>query len=74
MSMLAFMPWCRINKAYEIGCVQILPFKRHAAIEDLDDAGQCRVNMILSTYKTIEGKPVNCCALVHYAGRSPMMI
>ena len=72
MSMLAFIPWCRIDKVYEMDCVRILPVERHTPIDDLDDAGQCRVNAILATYKTIEGTPVNRCALVAYVDKSPI--
>jgi hypothetical protein len=72
MSMLAFMPWCGIDKAYEMGCVRILPVEPRTSIQDLDDAGQCRVNMILATYKTIEGRPVDRSALVRYIGKSPI--
>ncbi len=72
LSTLLLMPWCRIDKAYEVGCVNVLPFERHKPIDGLDDAAQCRVNTIMATYKTIEGKPVDRAALVRYDGRSPI--
>ena len=70
MSMLAFMPWCRIERVYEAGDIVILPFKRHVPIDGVDDTGQCLVHTILTAYKTIEGKPVDRAALVRYAGKS----
>lgn len=70
MSMVAFMPWCRIDKTYEVGEIQILPFERHKPIDGLDDTAQRRVNTILASYKTIIGKPVDRAAFVRYGGRS----
>lgn len=69
MSMVAFMPWCRIDKTYEVGEIQIFPFERHEPIDGLDDAAQCRVNRILAIYKTIVGKPVDRAAFVRYGSR-----
>ena len=54
MSMLSFMPWCRIDKTYVVGEIQILPFDTHKPIESLDAAAQCLVNTILASYRTIE--------------------
>lgn len=70
MSTLSFMPWCRIDKTYEVGCIKILPFERHNSLEGMDDASQCHVNMIMATYKNIEGKPVDRTALVAWNGKS----
>ncbi|MGH8479835.1 MAG: hypothetical protein ACREXK_09715 [Gammaproteobacteria bacterium] len=70
MSMLAFMPWWRIERVYEVGDIAILPFKRHVPIDGVDDTGQCLVHTILAAYKTIEGRPVDRAALVRYAGKS----
>jgi len=70
MSMVSFMPWCRIEKTYDIGEIQILTFQRHKPIEGIGNAMQCRLNTILATYKTIEGKPVDRAALVWYGGKS----
>jgi len=72
MSMLAFMPWCPIDKAYTVGDVTILPFERHTPIEGLDDAEQCRVNTIMAMYKDIKGKPVRKAAIVRYGSKSPI--
>ena len=72
MSMLVFMPWCPIDKAYTAGDATILPFDRHTPIDGLDDAGQCRVNAIMGTYKDIEGKPVHNATIVQYDKNSPI--
>lgn len=70
--MLLFMPWCRIDDTYKSGGIEILPFERHKPIKGLDDAAQCRVNTIMASYKTIEGRPVDGAALVHYSNKSPI--
>lgn len=70
MSMIMFLPWCRIDKAYKVGNIEILPFERYNPIEGLDEAAQCRVNRILASYKTIEGKPVDRAAVVRYEGKT----
>lgn len=72
MCMLAFMPWCGIDKAYDVGCVRLVPFERHTPIEEVDDAGQCRVNTILGSYKTIEGRPVDRASLVRFVNKAPL--
>lgn len=70
MSMVSFLPWCSIEKTYDIAEIKIMPFRRHSPIEGLDDAAQCWVNTILATYKTIEGKPIDSAAVVRYAEKS----
>lgn len=70
MPMLAFMPWCRIDRAYDIGEVKILPFKRQTPIDGLDDAMRNRVNTILASYKNIVGRPVDHAAILRYDGKS----
>jgi prolyl-tRNA synthetase len=62
MSMVAFMPWCSIERTYDVAEIKIIPFKRQRPIEDLDDVAQCRVNTILAIYKTIVS-----CARCSYA-------
>ena len=72
MSMLAFMPWCRIHRVYEMDTIRILPIKPDARFEDIEDAERLRLNTILATYKTIEGNPVDRVAVVQHLGRSPV--
>ncbi len=72
MSMLLFMPWCPIDKAYDVGEITILPFTRHEAINGIDEAAQCRINAIMATYRGIEGKPVQKASLICYRGKSPI--
>jgi hypothetical protein len=68
--MIAFMPWCRVEKSLDVGGITILPFHRHGRLEGLDEATLCRANTILGTYKTIEAKPVDKAALIRYGAKS----
>jgi hypothetical protein len=70
--MLAFMPWCRIPKIYEVGSIRILPIGPHVRLDCLENAERSRVNTILATYKTIQGNPVDDAGLFHYVGKSPV--
>jgi hypothetical protein len=70
MSMLLFMPWCPIDQRYEVGDVEIVPFERDAAIDELDADGVRRVNHILGSYKTIAGNPVPRAALVRHRNKA----
>lgn len=70
--MLLLMPWCRINKAYRVDKIEILPFNRHDLIDGLDDSAQCSVNAIMAMHKTIEGQSVDRAALVCYENKSPI--
>lgn len=70
MSMVSFMPWCSIEKTYDVAEIKIIPFRRQRPIEGLDTAAKCCVNTILSIYKTIEGKPIDSAAIVRYGEKS----
>lgn len=73
-SMLVFMPWCRSNKSYDLGQVEILPYERHHPdpIEGLDELAHCRVNNIMAMYKSIEAKPIDQAALIRWKDKSPI--
>jgi len=64
------MPWCSIEKTYDVAEIKIIPFRRQRPIEGLDTAAKCCVNTILSIYKTIEGKPIDSAAIVRYGEKS----
>lgn len=70
MSMVSFMPWCRIAQVYDVGEVKIRPFERNRPIDGIDEIAQRRVNTILGTYKTIDGKPVDRAAIIRHAAKS----
>jgi hypothetical protein len=72
MSMLFFMPWCPIDKAYDLDRIRILPYRRGNALEGLDQLQQSRVDAIMGMYKTIEGKPIHSAAILCFAGKTPI--
>ena len=68
MSILAsFMPWCRIQKAYEVDTIRIVPV---APVESLEQDQGRYVKTILATYRSIEGQPVDLAATVQWVGKS----
>ena len=67
--MLLFMPWCRLDKPYQIGGMTILPYGHDEQIVRLTDSARSAVRAIMATYKTIEGKPIDRAALVRYSDK-----
>lgn len=65
--MLPFMPWCRIDREYQIGEARIVPY-RGRDIDRVDDCVLRRLERVLSTYRTIGGRPVDHAAIVFYGG------
>jgi len=72
MPMLLFMPWCILDRAYDVGEIEILPFERDAAFAECDEAVLRDLNTLLAAYKTIQGESVRKLAIVRYKGRSPI--
>jgi hypothetical protein len=72
MSMLFFMPWCQIDKDYDLDCIRILPYRRGERLVGLDDLQQSRVDAIMGMYKTIEGKPIYSAAVVCLPDKAPI--
>jgi hypothetical protein len=63
------MPWCRIDRKYEVDCIEILPFEKRKRVHGLDDSEQRHVKKILAIYKTIQGSPVDRAALIRQRAR-----
>lgn len=70
MSTLLFMPWCKIDRTYKIGEIEILPFERNKPIGGFDEEAQRHVNKIMVMHKTIQNEPVDRAALVRYQNKS----
>lgn len=66
MALLQFMPWCPIDNVYHAGEISIIPFSRDEKQDDLDELTTCYVRTILSSYRNLEGHPVEEVALVKY--------
>ena len=68
MSTLLFMPWCRIDQAYNLDRIGILPYRRGDALDGLDQLQQSWVDAIMGMYKTIKGDPIDRAAVLRFAG------
>jgi hypothetical protein len=66
MALLQFMPWCPIDKIYHAGEISIIPFNRDQKTDDFDELEICHIRTILSSYRNLEGHPVEEVALVKY--------
>ncbi len=69
MPTLHFMPWCRIDKIYHVGEIEVFPFVVDAAIEGVNDSTIAHLRAILAIYRNLEGKPIDRCALIKYADK-----
>ena len=54
---LPIMPWCRIDGAYEVDDITIIPYR--GPIDDVDDSIQDALARVLSPYRDIQGRPVD---------------
>ncbi len=66
---LLFMPWCRIDRTYAVGDVNIIPFRRDGPLEGVDAETTRRVTEVLGCYKDLAGRPVREAALIQFADR-----
>ncbi len=64
MSMLVFMPWCRLNKRYQVGEITLLPFELDKDSTEIDTNTANQVSSILSSYKDLEGQSIKEATLV----------
>jgi hypothetical protein len=71
MSMLLFMPWCPIDQPYDLGPFKLVPFEPGTALGDVEKESNRVLDKLVSTYRTIEGDPVQSLAVIHSNDRSP---
>jgi hypothetical protein len=70
MTMLVFMPWCRIDADYRMGEVSIAAYRTaDEASAELDGATREVVRTILSCYRDLDGRAVSHAALLRYGDR-----
>jgi len=70
MPLLQLMPWCPIEKKYEVGEISILPYSGDEEAEGLDEQTIRVANTVLARYKRLSGNPVSKAALIQYQGHS----
>lgn len=63
------MPWCPLDKEYEVGEISLIPFDRAATNDQYDSTELSQVLSILSSYRDFEGRPNPELTLVKYQGR-----
>lgn len=68
--MLLFMPWCPINRVYDLGTLEMVPFERNNAFAGVDDANLKILNKLLAAYTSIQRDPVERLAVIRYKNRS----
>jgi hypothetical protein len=66
MNAVHFMPWCPLDKEYEIGEISLTPFDQTAKNEEYETAELSQVLSILSSYRDLKGRPNRQMALVKY--------
>lgn len=71
--MVLFMPWCKLDKTYTVGEIELVPFVPGPTpcIDGLDATAQSCINRILGMYKTIEGRPIEWATLIHFPDKAP---
>ena len=60
--MLPIMPWCRIDRVYQVGDITIYPYR--GRLGGVDDVVEQRLARVLGTYRDIEGRPVDHAAVI----------
>lgn len=69
MPLLQFMPWCTIKKSYKAAGISIIPFDRGKNSIDFDELTKRQIRRILSSYKNLEGHPIERAALIKYENK-----
>ena len=72
-SMLLFMPWCKLDKTYNVGEIELIPFAAGFTqhIAGLGANLHPFVDKIIGMYKTIEGNPIERAAFIRFADKPP---
>jgi len=66
MPMLQFMPWCRLDKKYNLGELEIIPFNRYEVFKQYDPLIAYRIRQILTPHRGLHGEPVTDASLVKF--------
>jgi len=70
MSVLLFMPWCKLDRKYHVGDITLLPYSSSDfSSSDIDPTSMKKINSVLSSYRNIKGVPIHQVTLLSYKGR-----
>lgn len=70
MSALLFLPWCCIEKPYQVGDITLIPYDKYDSIPGLDTHSTLKVRTILAAYKDLQGSAVDKACLIQYKERN----
>lgn len=67
---IQFMPWCHLDKSYQVGELTIVPINGYDPFEDYDVLTGYRIRTVLSSYRrNLDGHPVRNYCLVKFNDR-----
>jgi hypothetical protein len=69
MNTVHFMPWCPLEKEYAVSEICLIPFDRSAPNERFNQAELRHIQLILSSYRDLNGRPNRLMTLVKHRGR-----
>lgn len=69
MPQLRYMPWCHLDKPYQVGDIALVPLHRDQPMEGLDRLTVAYARLILRAYRNTSGLPVRNAVLVRYKDR-----
>ena len=72
MPLLNVLPWCRLDREYTIGEILLRPYSIGDELPDLDEAALRQVELIVGTYRDLEGKAFGHPSIAVWRGRSPL--
>jgi hypothetical protein len=70
--LLNVLPWCRLDREYTIGEILLRPYSIGDELPDLDEAALRQVELIVGTYRDLEGKAFGHPSIAVWKGRSPL--
>ena len=73
MPLLNLLPWCRLDREYEIGDVVLRPYSLKDELPGVnDEATRRHVTQIVSCYRDIEGRPFGHPSVAIWKGRTAL--
>ncbi|WP_287843616.1 hypothetical protein [Caldanaerobacter sp.] len=66
--MVAFLPWCPIDKEYSMDGIKLTPYSRSDLTEEINNLGLKGADKIFDIYRDLKNQPVEKIALVKYQG------
>lgn len=66
--MVAFLPWCPIDKEYSMDGIKLTPYSRSDLTEEINNLGLKGADKIFDIYRDLKNQPLEKIALVEYQG------